>query len=390
MTGQGPPDPSARSLPGWGPGLPPKRREGVLAAMSGGVDSSAAAIVLLEAGWRVVGATMRLLDDDAAPQTDSAGRSCCSLNDILDARAVSQKLNFDHQVHNFSGVFRREVVDRFVAAYRSGLTPNPCVDCNRRLKFTRLYERAELLGCGWLATGHYAKIEFDVASGRHLLKKARDKTKDQSYFLYGLTQEELARTIFPLGDMLKTEVRALAAARGIVNAGKPDSQDVCFIPDGRLDLFLERMGLAPEPGPLVSTDGKVLGEHRGAHLFTIGQRKGLGLCRPEPTYVTAVDPATNTVVVGDERDLYSDSAVIGDVNLISLEKISGPLEVTAKIRYRQQEFPAVLEPADGGRLRLVFREPQRAAAPGQAAVFYLGDVVAGGGTILRREAVRPY
>jgi tRNA-specific 2-thiouridylase len=354
--------------------------------MSGGVDSSAAALILQGRGHRVVGVTMKLIGDGENDPTDASltlsGRSCCSFRDIIDARSVSQKLNFDHQIHNFSALFRKEVIERFVMAYVRGRTPNPCVDCNRRLKFGPLFARAFLLGCEKLATGHYAKIAKDGATGRYLLKKARDQSKDQSYFLYGLSQEELARTLFPLGNFLKGEIRAMATESGIVNAKKPDSQDICFVRNGRYDLFLESFGIKDNPGDVITPQGKILGKHRGIHRYTIGQRRGLGIHSPRAMYVLRLDPDSNTVTVGDESGLYSDWAIADDLNVISGEPLTHPLEAMVKVRYRQTETPALLEPMAPGRIKISFQRPQKAVAPGQAAVFYQNDVVIGGGTIV--------
>ncbi|MDR2301508.1 MAG: tRNA 2-thiouridine(34) synthase MnmA [Deltaproteobacteria bacterium] len=377
--------------------------------MSGGVDSSAAALILSELGYEVIGVTMKLIDgevenaaalaesdggDGAADgpegghdpivsdgQNDPKDRACCSFRDILDARMVSQQLNFDHQVHNFCLLFKKQVIDRFVEAYARGRTPNPCVDCNRFLKFGPLFERAVLLGCAKLATGHYAKIERSEKTGLFKLKKARDAAKDQSYFLYGLSQKELERTLFPLGDYLKEEIRALAATKGIVNAQKPESQDICFVPNGRYDLFLEKYGLKNNPGDIVNTQGQVLGTHKGLHRYTVGQRKGLGLRVPRPMYVVRLDPAKNLLVVGSETELYSSWALVEDVNVISGQAPTQPFEAQVKVRYRQTQSPAQIVPLDENRLKIIFQIPQKAVAPGQAAVFYHGDEVLGGGTI---------
>ncbi|MDR0355167.1 MAG: tRNA 2-thiouridine(34) synthase MnmA, partial [Deltaproteobacteria bacterium] len=278
-------------------------------------------------------------------------------------------------------IFKDKVIERFISSYLSGLTPNPCIDCNRFVKFGPLLERAGLLGCERLATGHYARIVFDPASKRHLLKKARDLSKDQSYFLYCLTQEELARTLFPLGEHSKDKVRDMARSRGLVNAEKPDSQDICFVPDGRYYRFVEQYGPPAKPGDIVNSEGQILGRHVGLHRYTVGQRKRLNICGPEPLYVTGLDPKNNAVAVGQEKELYSVGAVINDVNLIALDKIDKPLEVQARLRYRQKDLPAVVEPLDDGRLLLSFRTPQKAVAPGQAAVFYQDDLVIGGGVI---------
>jgi tRNA-specific 2-thiouridylase len=354
--------------------------------MSGGVDSSAAALILKGLGHRVVGVTMKLVDAD---ENDSAfglispsGRSCCSFLDIVDARSVSQKLNFDHQVHNFSHLFRKEVVEPFVRAYVRGQTPNPCVDCNRRLKFGPLFERATLLGCEKMATGHYAKIELDERTGLFQLKKAKDPVKDQSYFLYGLNQEELSRTLFPLGNYLKEEIRAVAAKSGIVTAKKPESQDICFVRNGRYDLFLEEFGVKDKPGDIINVQGQKLGRHLGIHHYTVGQRRGLGLHAPMPMYVIRLEPNENTVTVGGENELYSDWALLTDVSLISGQPATKPFEAGIKVRYRQTETPALVEPLNAGTFKVSFRQPLKAVAPGQAAVMYQGDVVIGGGTIV--------
>jgi tRNA-specific 2-thiouridylase len=348
--------------------------------MSGGVDSSVAALVLKERGLRVVGVTMKLVEEDDDDAPPSPG-SCCSLADVADARAVALKLDIDHQVHNFSHAFRTEVVEPFIAAYLAGRTPNPCIECNRRLKFPRLQRRAPLLDCDLTATGHYARIERDGRDGRWLLKKGLDEDKDQSYVLYAMTQPELARTLFPLGALRKEQVRRLAAERRLTTADKPDSQDLCFVRHGRYAEWLERAAAAARPGPLVDRDGRTLGRHQGIHRFTVGQRRGLGLSAPRPLYVTDIDPAANAVTVGPEEELARSSATIVDVNLIAFEELKEPLAVTAKLRYRQKDFPAVVEPLAPGRARLVFDRPQKGVAPGQAAVFYHGDVVVGGGTI---------
>ncbi|MDR2442499.1 MAG: tRNA 2-thiouridine(34) synthase MnmA [Deltaproteobacteria bacterium] len=351
--------------------------------MSGGVDSSAAAMLLKDQGWRVMGVTMRLMMDEEESAFDpslATSRSCCTLTDALDAKEVASRLDFDHQVHNFSLVFKTEVIDRFISSYFSGRTPNPCIDCNRRLKFTHLYRRAELLGLNYLATGHYARTQFDPETGRYLLLKAVDLHKDQSYVLYGLTQDELSRTLFPLGNTLKTEVRSIAKSAGLVNALKPDSQDLCFVRDSDYTHFLETHGPTPIPGDIIDSQGRVLGRHKGIHRYTIGQRKGLGVCWKEPLYVIALDSAKNTVTVGLKSELYAIGALVTDLNLISIASLTGPMEVQAKIRYRQPEVPAIIEPAGSGIL-LKFKSPQTAVAPGQAAVFYQGEIVVGGGTI---------
>ncbi len=352
----------------------------VMVAMSGGVDSSVAALLLLEQGYEVTGATLRLFSNEEAGLKGK--RTCCSLADVEDARGVAARLGIEHYVFNFGREFRRDVVARFAQGYRRGETPNPCIDCNRYIKFGKLLERARLMGMDKIATGHYARVERDPESGRWLLKKARDATKDQTYVLYAMTQEELAHTLFPLGGLRKTEVRALAAAHGFGNARKPDSEDICFVPDGDYAGFLERtLGIRAEPGNFIDRTGRVLGRHRGLIHYTVGQRKGLRLSFPRPKYVVRKDARANTVQLGDNEELYSGEFVAQKVNLIACERLTGPKKVGVKIRYSQSEAPATLFPEEGGRVRVRFDRPQRAVTPGQAAVFYDGEVVFGGGTI---------
>ena len=353
----------------------------VMLGMSGGVDSSAAAVLLLRQGYDVCGATLRLFtNEDIGLET--ASRTCCSLRDVEDARSVAHRLGFEHFVFNFGDRFREEVIDRFAHAYQNGQTPNPCIDCNRYIKFDRMLARARLLGMDYIATGHYAQVEFDAASGRYLLKKSKDRSKDQTYVLYALTQDQLAHTLFPLGGMEKSEVRALAEARGLVKAQKADSQDICFVPDGDYAAFLENViGIPPTPGNFVDTAGKVLGKHRGILHYTIGQRKGLGLSFDRPKYVLRKDAVTGDVVLGDHDALFCDRFTVRDVNLISIPQLTAPMQAAVKARYSQHESPAMLLPLEDGRIEVQFDTPQRAITPGQAAVFYDGDLVIGGGTI---------
>jgi tRNA-specific 2-thiouridylase len=342
----------------------------VLVGMSGGVDSSVAALLLMEQGYQVCGATLHLFGHGGSGSGDAAG----------DAGEVCRKLGIEHHVFDFREQFSRQVIARFAAAYAAGQTPNPCIDCNRFVKFPLLYESALQLGCAHIATGHYARIEF--AGGRWLLKKAVDPAKDQSYFLYGLPQDMLGAALFPLGALSKEQVRSLAQVHGLDNAHKPDSQDICFVPDGDYAAFLARLpGAAAPPGDFVDKQGQVLGRHRGLHHYTIGQRKGLNISFGAPRYVTAINGAANTVTLGEAEDLLSDGLIAANVNLIALEKLTGPLPVSVKCRYKQPETPAIISPLPDGRVQVRFTHPQRALAPGQAVVFYDGGAVVGGGTI---------
>ena len=354
-----------------------------LIGMSGGVDSSVAALLMLEAGCECIGATMRLYGGQAV--SPEGGKTCCSLDDVEDARAVAQRLGIRHYVFNFTDEFQRQVMDKFVDTYYQGGTPNPCIDCNRYLKFGKLLQRAQELGCDWVVSGHYARVERDGATGRYLLKRAADRAKDQTYFLACLTQEQLSRTQFPLGALTKEQVRRIAEEHGFVNARKHDSQDICFVPGGDYTAFLqEYTGKASEPGDFINLQGEVVGRHRGTVCYTIGQRKGLGLSMGEPVYVCGKDMAAGTVTVGPNEALFSRELVAKDWVFFPFEKLTEPLAVTAKIRHSQFDQPATVYPEDGGLARVVFDEPQRAISPGQAVVLYQGDTVIGGGTIVMR------
>ncbi len=354
-------------------------RERILVAMSGGVDSAAAAALLVAAGHEVTGATLKLWCYGGAA---ASPRSCCSLRDIEDARAAAHALGIRHYVLDEEAGFDREVVRPFVDAYLAGETPNPCVRCNTHLKFGSLLGRARRLGFDAVATGHYARLEAG-ADGPVLLR-ARDAAKDQSYVLWGLRREDLARTRFPLGAHTKSEARAAARAAGLTVAEKVESQDICFVQGGRYaDFVAARADGAPQTGAgeLVDTGGNVLGRHRGAVHYTVGQRRGLGVAAGEPLYVVSVDAARNRVTVGKESDLYVREARVREANWVSCEPPPAPVEAGVRVRYRSRPAPATVTPEEGGAVRVRFREPQRAVAPGQSAVFYRGEVVLGGGVI---------
>ena len=359
----------------------------VLIAMSGGVDSSVAALLLKEQGFDCVGCTMRLFggeEDAAKPE-----KTCCSLEDVEDARSVACRLGMPYYVFNLTDSFHDCVIAPFIESYREGRTPNPCIDCNRYLKFEKLYERARALSCDAIATGHYARVCFD--GKRYSLKKALDPSKDQSYVLYSLTQDQLARTLFPLGELTKQQTRELAEAHGFLNAQKPDSQDICFVPDGDYAGFIERTtGLTFPAGDFVSPEGKVLGRHKGIIHYTVGQRRGLGVSAKEPLYVAGIDPERNTVTLTGESGFQINTVYADQVNLISGEALTKPIRARVKLRYRQPERPATVS-MEGDQLKICFDETQRAPAPGQSAVLYGedGETVLGGGTILRSERRKP-
>jgi tRNA-specific 2-thiouridylase len=369
--------------------MPPKT---IAVAMSGGVDSSTVAAMLRAEGHRVIGLTMqlwnqrRLAGHEGMPEAVQ-GR-CCSLDDVYDARRVAETIGIPYYVVNHEERFERDVVRPFVEEYLSGRTPIPCSLCNNHLKFDQLLLVAQQIGADTLATGHYARVEFDERRERWLLKRPTDAAKDQTYFLFGLTQEQLSRTIFPLGEMTKPEVRELARRHGLALAEKPDSQEICFVPGGDykkfLDAYLEERGEAlPETaGEMVTTDGTVIGEHSGIHNFTVGQRKGLGVATGSPLYVLQIKGDSKQVVVGDSENLYSRTLRARRVNLISVGDLTEPMRVTVKIRHRHEPAPATVEKSGDDEILVRFDEPQRAITPGQAAVFYDGNLVVGGGWIV--------
>ena len=347
-----------------------------LIGMSGGVDSSVAAYLMKEAGYSCIGATMRLYSSPDAEST------CCGLDDVEDARSVARRLGIPHYVFNFKDDFEEKVIQKFVDCYEQGLTPNPCIDCNRHLKFDRLLRRAMELGCECVVSGHYAQIRQDTETGRFLLYKAADNAKDQTYFLACLNQEQLAHIRFPLGGLTKTEVRAIAEENGFVNARKHDSQDICFVPDGDYVAFMERYtGKQYPEGDFLDTDGKVVGKHRGEVCYTLGQRKGLGLAMGAPVYVCGKDMQKNTVTVGPSAALFSNALRANDWNWYPFPALTEPMNVTVKTRHSQQEQSATVYPEADGFARVEFDAPQRAVTPGQAVVLYQGDLVVGGGTI---------
>jgi len=354
----------------------------VMVAMSGGVDSSVAAVLLRDQGYDICGATLKLFSNEDV-LTSCRTRTCCSLEDVEDARSVCYKLGIEHFVFNFGDTFKDEVIQKFASSYAEGNTPNPCIDCNRYIKFSKLIQRAILMEKDYIATGHYAQIEFDKVSGRYLLKKSVDQSKDQSYVLYVLNQHDLSRTLLPLGAMHKTDVRKIAEERNLVNARKPDSQDICFVQDGDYAGFLEnKMGVISKTGKFVDINGNIVGEHKGIIHYTVGQRKGLGLALGKPAYVINKNKGTNTVILGSEEDLYTNRLEASDINMIAIEKLTVPMKATVKTRYSQKEDEAVLHPVDDDKIVVEFKNKQRAITPGQAVVFYDGDIVIGGGTII--------
>ncbi|GHU74821.1 tRNA-specific 2-thiouridylase MnmA [Clostridia bacterium] len=342
-----------------------------LIAMSGGVDSSVAAYLSKSAGYDCIGTMMKLYDGE---------NGCCSAEDAEDARAVAASLDIPFYVFNFKDDFDAKVIRRFVDAYKNGRTPNPCIDCNRFLKFERLLNRAAQIECGKIVTGHYARIQFD--DNRYILKKGVDETKDQSYVLYAMTQSQLSRTLLPVGALRKSEVREIALERRFVNAKKRDSQDICFVSDKDYSGFIRRYTGEEFPkGDFLDTDGNVIGRHNGIICYTIGQRKGIGLTSPAPLYVCGVSPEKNTVTLGNNEDLYSKFLEISDINLIPFDNFRERLTLKVKIRYKQKEQPAYVWQTSPTTVSVEFFEPQRAVTKGQSAVLYADEIVIGGGTI---------
>ncbi|HLZ42549.1 MAG TPA: tRNA 2-thiouridine(34) synthase MnmA [Candidatus Sulfotelmatobacter sp.] len=364
----------------------------IAVAMSGGVDSSTVAAMLRAEGHNVIGLTMQLWNQRRLAGREGMPESvqgrCCSLDDVYDARRVAQQIGIPYYVVNHEDRFERDVVRPFVEEYLSGRTPIPCSLCNNHLKFDQLLIVARQIGGERIATGHYARVIYDAAHDRWLLKRPADSSKDQTYFLFGLTQEQLSRTLFPLGDMTKPQVRELARRYGLALAEKPDSQEICFVPGGDykrfIDAYLAEQGesLPDTAGELVTTTGEVIGEHSGIHNFTVGQRKGLGVATGSPLYVIQISGANKEVIVGCDEHLYSRTLRARRVNLISVEDLREPMRVAVKIRHRHEPAPAVIQPAGEDEILVTFDQPQRAITPGQATVFYDGEVVVGGGWIV--------
>ena len=354
----------------------------VVVAMSGGVDSSLTAALLVREGYEVIGATMRLSDDsrDFNPADD---QGCCTLSAVDDARRVAEIIGIPHYVLNFREMFQKTVIDYFVDEYAAGRTPNPCVACNRYVKFEGLLERCRELGAEYVATGHYAKIE-PGADGRYLLRKGADVAKDQSYVLYHLNQNSLRHFLMPLGGYTKAQTRKLAEELDLPVANKPESQEICFVPNDDYKSYLrEKVPAALKPGDIVDLNGKVLGHHQGVPLYTIGQRRGLGIAAKHPLYVVSLDMKDNKVIVGEDRDVFCRGLIASDMNWIMIDSLEAPLAVTAKIRYGSRESAALVTPLPGGQVKVVFAEPQRAVTPGQSVVFYEEDKVIGGGIIIK-------
>ena len=369
----------------------------IAVAMSGGVDSSAAAAILKEQGHELVGFTMQLWDQRRGINVDENGdplpSRCCSLDDVYDARRVAEELAFPFYVLNLERDFERDVVQPFISSYLNGETPIPCVSCNSRLKFASLDRLALSLGCEKVATGHYARVEFDASTNRYKLLRGQNHQKDQSSFLWVLTQEQLSRALFPLGEMSKPEARDAARQHGLTGVSeKKESQEICFVPDGDYAGFIDRYLEAedaterlPGAGEIVDTSGRVIGRHEGVHRYTIGQRRGLGIADEKPLYVISIDAGNNRVTAGSSEELLSSEFTVANVNWIAFDDPREPVRAEVRVRYRHTAAPATITPLENQRARIVFDEPQRAITPGQASVFYRGDEVVGGGWIVRRS-----
>lgn len=354
----------------------------VVVAMSGGVDSSVTAALLKEEGYQVIGVTMQIWPSNKLAQEVGKFGGCCGLGAVADAKRVAYKLGIPHYVINFRDVFAKKVINNFCREYSLGRTPNPCIRCNQYIKFDALLKQAKELDANFVATGHYARIEYDEANGSHLLKKGIDPGKDQSYVLYIMSQNQLKHALMPLGNFTKEKVRKIAQEAGLPVANKPESQEICFIPDDNYPTFLKGyIPKAAEPGSILDRQGNILGEHRGVLFYTIGQRRGLGISAKEPSYVVAIDQKRNAIIVGSKREVYGDELIATEVNYIAIGQLTQAIEVKAKIRYTHQEAEATLTPLNKDKVHVKFKAPQMAITPGQAVVFYDGDIVVGGGTI---------
>ncbi len=351
----------------------------ILLGMSGGVDSSVSAVILKKAGYEVYGITMKLWEDE----NEEVEGGCCNLSSSLDAKRVCDKLNIPHYTLNLKDKFKENVISDFICEYSNCRTPNPCIECNKFMKFGEMYRKAKELEIDYIATGHYAKVEYSDKYNRYVLKKAKNRVKDQSYVLWQIPKEIIEYVRFPLADFeSKEEIRQIARENELLVANKPDSQDICFIPDGNYKKFLqENSNLKPIKGNIVNKDGKVLGKHNGLYNYTIGQRKGLGISNPVPLFVLGFNNERNEVIVGEEKELYKKEVEVRDINLLLFDEISHELEVEVKTRYSSKSAKAKIR-QNGDKIKIVFDEPQRAITPGQSAVFYLDDIVVGGGKII--------